>query len=100
MYVACGKRQPNLLSVDVGISVGWKNRHAAGKHGQMIDLTGLPDGTYRLVQRVNSTRRLKEANFANNASSVLLSLVHAGATPSVKLLEACPDTPTSYSTRS
>jgi lysyl oxidase len=95
VYVGCGKRQPNVLALDTGISVGWKNRHAVGKSGQMIEVTGLPDGTYRLVQRVNSTRKLHEARYTNNAASELLSLHHAGAASvSVRVVQACPDTPT------
>jgi hypothetical protein len=60
--------------------------------GQMIDVTTVPDGTYRLVQRVNPARKLKEASYANNASSVLVALHHAGSSVSARVVTACPDT--------
>lgn len=92
VYAGCGKRQPSLLTLDTGISVGWKNRHAAMHTGQMIEVTNVPDGTYRLVQRVNPARKIKEASYANNASSALVSLHHVGAAVSARVLGACPDT--------
>ena len=91
-YVGCGRRQAGLLTLDTGISVGWKNRHAAMHGGQMIDVTNVPDGTYRLVQRVNPARKLREASYANDASSVLVALRHAGPAVSVRVVTACPDT--------
>jgi hypothetical protein len=92
VYAGCGRRQPNLLTLETGISVGWKNRHAAMHSGQMIEVTNVPDGTYRLVQRVNPARKLKEASYANNASSVLVALHHAGSSVSARVVDACPDT--------
>jgi hypothetical protein len=92
VYVGCGKRQPTLLTLDTGISVGWKNRHAAMNSGQVIEVTNVPDGTYRLVQRVNPARKLKEASYVNNASSVLVSIHHVGSAVSARVLGACPDT--------
>jgi hypothetical protein len=95
VYVGCGKRRPSLLTVGDGISVGWKNHHRAGRRGQMIDVTGLPDGTYRLVQRVDPSRKIREAVYGNNASSVLVALRHTGAASvSVRVVAVCPDTAT------
>lgn len=61
----------------------------------MIDVTGLPDGTYRLVQRVDPSRKIREAVYGNNASSVLVALRHTGAASvSVRVVAVCPDTAT------
>jgi hypothetical protein len=42
--------------------------------GQSLRLTGLRDGRYLLVHRVNVDRRLVESNYANNVVSMLLAL--------------------------
>jgi hypothetical protein len=96
VYAGCGKGRPTLLSLDVGISVGWANKHAAGKTGQMIDITSLPTGRYVLVHLVDPAGRLTESSDANNVSSTLLQITWTtGVTlPAVKILRRCPSTPT------
>jgi Lysyl oxidase len=96
VYAGCGKSRPTLLSLDVGISVGWANKHAAGKTGQMIDITSLPSGRYVLVHLVDPAGRLTESSDANNVSSTLLQVTWTtGVTlPAVKILRRCPSTPT------
>jgi hypothetical protein len=96
VYAGCGKSKPSLLSLDVGISVGWANKHAAGKTGQMIDITTLPAGRYVLVHRVDPAGRLTESSDANNVSSTLLQVTWTpGVTlPTVKILRRCSSTPT------
>jgi hypothetical protein len=94
VYVGCGKRMPTRLSLDVGISVGWQNQHAAGKKGQMIDITSLPSGQYVLVQRVDPAGVLTESNEGNNVSSTRISITWvSGATlPTIRVLRRCADT--------
>jgi len=95
-YVGCGKGRPTLLTVDVGISVGWQNQHAAGKKGQMIDITDLPSGQYVLVHRVNPAGLLAEANTANDAASTRISItwVSGVALPTVRAIRSCRDSDT------
>jgi hypothetical protein len=95
-YSGCGKSKPSLLSLDVGISVGWANKHAAGKTGQLILISGLPTGRYVLVHRVNPAGNLSESNVANNASSLLIQItwVSGSTVPSVSIVRRCNDTPT------
>jgi hypothetical protein len=95
VYSGCGKRRSTLLTVDVGISVGWQNQHAAGKKGQMIDITGLPSGQYVLVHRVNPNGLLAEANTANDAASTRISITWTGAAlPTVRAIRSCRDSAT------
>lgn len=94
VYRDCGKGRPgmSLLTLDMGISVGWMNWHKAGNTGQLIDITTLPAGQYVLAHRVNSSGALSEASSANNAASVLLSIKRPnGALPTVEVLRECPD---------
>jgi hypothetical protein len=52
--------------------VGYGDVYLPHLEGQSIDITGLPDGTYRPVHRVNPDRRLIESNYGNNVASVLI----------------------------
>jgi hypothetical protein len=93
VYSGCGKNRSTLLAVDVGISVGWQNQHAAGKKGQMIDITGLPSGQYVLVHRVNPNGLLAEADTADDAASTRISITWtSGVTlPRVRAIRSCRD---------
>jgi glucose/arabinose dehydrogenase len=88
----CGLRQPGLLRMHVGISVGYGDAYAAFLEGQDLPLDGLPDGRYVLVHRVNTDHRLREISYANNAASVLLDLRWRGSKPDIQVLQTCPDT--------
>lgn len=91
----CGGGEPGLLSVEEGISVGYGDDYKFWRDGQYVDVTGLPAGRYVLVHRVNPKRRLAESDYANNASSALLSITWPnGKTekPFVLALAFCPDT--------
>jgi hypothetical protein len=96
VYSGCGKSRSTLLTVDVGISVGWQNQHAAGKKGQMIDITGLPSGQYVLVHRVNPNGLISEASTSNDAASTRISITwSSGSTlPAVRTLRTCRDSAT------
>lgn len=91
----CGPAQPGLLEVVEGISVGWGDVYEAWRDGQYLDVTALAAGKYVLVHRVNPDRALKESNYRNNASSVLLRITWPsgkGNPPSIKVLRRCPQT--------
>jgi hypothetical protein len=85
----CGLGQTRLLGIREGISVGYGDDYAANLEGQYLPLTGLPDGNYLLVHRVNADRRLHEVSYANNAASALLRLRWRQGIPYVQLLERC-----------
>jgi hypothetical protein len=88
---SCGKNAPSRLTVEEGISVGYANTHAAGKKGQLIDITTLPSGRYVLVHQVNVAGLLTEANTGNNASSALVEItwIPGQALPSVRTVRNC-----------
>ena len=91
----CGREEPNALSVIEGISPGFGDDYHAGLEGQYVDVTRIRPGRYLLVHRVNVGRPLEESNYANNASSMLLSIRRPGglrARPRVTVLARCPDT--------
>lgn len=66
-----------------GMSVGWGDTYVRTLPGQSIDVTGLPEGDYRLVIDVDPRARLVETNEADNSSCVL---IHLRAPSSVTVL--------------
>jgi hypothetical protein len=87
----CGLGEPALLGIGEGISVGYGDDYVANLEGQYLPLTGLPDGRYELIHRVNADRRLRESRYDNDAASVLLSVRWHSGVPRVDLLATCPD---------
>ena len=88
----CGLADPGLLGIQEGISVGYGDDYAANLEGQYLPLTALRAGRYVLVHRANAERRLRESDYANNASSLLLELRWRQGRPEVRVLRTCPDT--------
>jgi Lysyl oxidase len=87
----CGLGATGRLRLVEGISVGYGDDYRANLEGQSLSLTGLPAGRYVLVHRVNVGRRLRESNYGNNASSLLLRLSRRAGVPGVRVLRRCPD---------
>jgi hypothetical protein len=87
----CGLEQTQLLGIREGISVGYGDDYKANLEGQYLPLTGLADGRYLLVHRVNEDRRIRETDYRNNAAAVLLSVRWRLGTPYLRVLANCPD---------
>jgi hypothetical protein len=88
----CGPKERDLLEIEEGISVGWGDVYEAWRDQQYLDVTGLPEGRYVLVHRVNSGRTLAESRYGNNASAVRISLTWPNGTsepPQVLVLQTC-----------
>lgn len=84
----CGVDEPDLSSLEAGISVGYGDDYAPAFEGQFVDVTEVPPGRYILVHRANPSRGLREEDYENNAASVLIELA---ADRSVNILSTCPD---------
>jgi hypothetical protein len=65
-----------------GMSQGWGDRYGWQLAGQEIDVTGLPEGLYRLTITIDPQHKLRETTTADNTSSVLVEL--AGGTVTVR----------------
>jgi hypothetical protein len=92
IHSECARDRPRALRVSEGIAVGWGDIYIPAKEGQSIDITGIPPGDYDLVHRVNVGRLLREADYANNDSSLrirLLSPTTANGLPTVEVRETC-----------
>jgi hypothetical protein len=62
----CAVGRPELLSITMGISVGWGD--GATPRTSDLDVTRIATGSYLLVHRVNPARRLLETNPFNNVA--------------------------------
>ena len=87
----CGLGAPGLRGISEGISVGYGDSYSPVLEGQVLRLTGLPDGRYLLVHRVNVDRRIRESSYTNNAASTLLDLRWNDGVPRVTILATCAD---------
>ncbi len=89
----CGQGETRALSIAQGTSVGYTDRYPAYFHGQNLDVTQVPAGTYVLVHRASPDLLLRELRYENNAASLLISLSwprgrdHA---PVGRVLATCP----------
>jgi glucose/arabinose dehydrogenase len=88
----CGLRQPGLLDISEGISVGYGDVYNAYLEYQQLELSGLRNGRYVLVHRVDADGRLREVSEANNSASVLLDVRWRNGSPYVRQLRTCPNT--------
>jgi Lysyl oxidase len=65
-YNGCGNNQPGALKVKVGLSRGWGDKYGWKLVGQYIDITGLPDGSYRLKTTADPSNWFVESSDDNN----------------------------------
>lgn len=57
-----------------GVSLGWVDYYHHATHGQYVDITGAPEGTYYLVVNANPDKRFLESDYANNYAWVSFTL--------------------------
>ena len=89
----CRKNQPRALSVTTGSSVGSLDWYPAFFHGQYVDISGVPDGRYTLVHRVNYRFALRESSYANNTASLGIRIAWPNgrrSAPTVAIVRRCP----------
>lgn len=90
----CERGRPGALSVYQGTSVGYTDRYPSHFHGQSLDLTRVPAGTYVLVHRANRNLLFRELRYENNAASLRIRLSwprgHSHP-PAIRVLRTCPN---------
>jgi hypothetical protein len=86
----CENGNPNALGVTMGLSRGWGDLYAARLFGQYVNITGLPDGKYRLRVTADKANWFLEESETNNVSYVDIEI--RGDT--VTILAYGPNAPT------
>jgi hypothetical protein len=64
----CARNRPRALSVLEGLSVGWGDVYPYAIAYQWIDVTGLPDGVYRVRATADPNRFFTESSRSNNST--------------------------------
>jgi hypothetical protein len=104
IYNMCGHEQPDATDVTEGISVGSGDDYRYNVDFQWLDITSVGSGVYDVVNTVNPDRTLIEKDYANDSSSIAVSIQWPGraagapskitAPPVVRLLRSCPGSET------
>lgn len=82
VYASCG--------ADVqGMSIGWGDTYGYWLDGQSVDVTGLPDGDYRLAIQIDPKNKILESNDADNLSCTLLRISVTRQTVNVLNADSC-----------
>jgi hypothetical protein len=90
----CEQGRPQALAVYQGTSVGYTDRYPSHFHGQNLDVTGVPAGSYDLIHRANRSLFFRELRYENNAASLRIRITWPrghSRPPSVRVLRTCPD---------
>jgi len=78
VYGESGCGGTGSLTTAVGLSIGWGDIYPASLPDQFIDITGLADGSYRLVVTADPSGWFAETNENNNVTWVDLELSGGG----------------------
>lgn len=78
------------LALNMGLSPGWQDPYTWALPDQRLDITGLPDGSYRLVATADPHNWFRETNERNNTTWVDVQLRTSVSPPHVKVLAIGP----------
>jgi hypothetical protein len=70
----CGVGDPSATAVEEGLSVGWGDTYPASLTDQYIDITGVPDGTYKVRVTADWANWYKEGNESNNSATAQVKI--------------------------
>jgi hypothetical protein len=74
VYEESGCGMLDTLAVSMGLSYGWGDKYSWELPGQDIDITGLPDGQYRLLATADAHGMFVESNHSNNSTWIDIDL--------------------------
>jgi hypothetical protein len=77
---ACAMNDPQALSVMMGLSVGWGDVYPASINLQWIDITGVPNGRYKLRATANPRHLVSESSLTNNSVWANIRITSTGVT--------------------
>ena len=89
----CARGNTKAQSVMQGTTVGYSDVYPAHFHGQNLDVTRIPPGTYVLVHRASPNLLLRELRYENNASSIRIRISWPKGRsnePAIRILARCP----------
>lgn len=78
------------LTLDMGLSPGWHDPYTWALPDQRVDITGLPDGEYRLWAKADPGDWFRESDETNNVAWADLRLTTSASPPRVRVLRKSP----------
>lgn len=78
------------LELDMGLSPGWNDPYQWTLPDQRLDITGLPDGEYRLWAKADPGNWFRESDETNNVSWADIRLTTSASPPRVDVLRQEP----------
>jgi hypothetical protein len=78
------------LAVDMGLSTGWNDPYHWTLPDQRLNVSGLPDGEYRLVAKADPDGWFRESDEANNETWAELRLTTSTSPPTVDVVQMGP----------
>lgn len=73
-------------SLTVGLSIGWADIYPYDMYQQHIDLSNIPDGTYRLREIADPYGWFEESDETNNETWVDVKITKSGLVPKVEIV--------------
>jgi hypothetical protein len=70
----CGLGLQNALDIIEGLSRGWGDTYPLSLPDQAIDITGLPDGRYRVGITADALKVAKESDETNNTATMEIQI--------------------------
>lgn len=80
----------STLSLDMGLSPGWQDPYTWALPDQRLDITGLPDGRYRLEAKADPNNWFREANERNNETWVDVDIRTTAGAPQATVVHVGP----------
>jgi hypothetical protein len=91
VHEGCGDRDD--VRIGMGLSPGWEDIYPFTLPGQTIDITNLPDGTYRMWVTADEGRWFRDRDRTNNVTWVDLEFFTRGANRFAEVVRTGPQPP-------
>jgi hypothetical protein len=82
--------EQSTLALDMGLSTGWSDPYQWTLPDQRLDVTGLPDGEYRLWAKADPDDWFRESDETNNVTWADVRLTTSMSPPRVKVIRRSP----------
>lgn len=79
-----------VTSLTMGVSSGWGDKYPWHMVEQNIDITGVPDGIYRIREIADPNNWFEESDETNNETWVDVEIKVYGGIPTVKVVDGAP----------
>lgn len=81
-----------VTSLTMGVSIGWGDKYPWHMVEQSIDITNVPDGTYRIREIADPFDWFLESDESNNETWVDVEIQNRSGIPTVKVVDRAPPT--------